>query len=274
MTIKNHLLYDDSGKQIPLVPTPNKAGKYVPKYLVMHYTAATTANSSINWFKDPLAKASAHLLIDREGHITQFAPFNVVTWHAGTSRWNGIIGLNSHSIGIELVNGGKLSKVGGNFICNVDKRPVPAGEVIFAKHKNETEPIYWQQYSERQIAVSMEIAALLVSQYGLKDVLGHEDISPMRKADPGPAFPMASVRARAMGRVDEDIDLYVTTASVNIRSGASTMFATITNEPLPAKVKVQVLKREGNWSFVEVMETVHNINDLEGWINSKFLKQV
>src|SRR3954462_1180108 len=103
MTIKSHLLYNADGEQVSFVPTPNRAGKYTPQYLVMHYTAATSPNGSISWFQNPTAKASAHLLIDRDGHITQFAPFNIITWHAGVSQWNGINGLNSCSIGIELV---------------------------------------------------------------------------------------------------------------------------------------------------------------------------
>lgn len=114
---------------------------------------------------------------------------------------------------------------------------------------------------------------MLVKTYGLKDILGHEDISPIRKSDPGPAFPLASVRAKAMGRKDLNIDLYLTTTEVNIRSGAGTEFGTITKAPVPKNVKVQVLKRDGNWSFVEVMQTVESINDLEGWISSKYLSK-
>lgn len=273
MLIKNHLLFGNDGQQVPFVPIPNKGGKYTPQYLVMHYTAVTAPNGSVSWFKDPTAKASAHLLIDREGHITQFAPFNVVTWHAGVSSWHGINGLNSCSIGIELVNGGRLVKAGDSFMCPTDHRPVASGDVIFAKHKNDTEGAFWQQYTEKQLTAAIEVARLLVNQYKLKDVIGHEDIAPHRKSDPGPAFPMTSFRSRAMGNNNEHIDLYNTSTEVNIRSGAGTAFPTIAPMPLPARIKVQVLKREGNWSFVEVLEPVHNLNDLEGWVSSKFLEK-
>lgn len=273
MTIKDHLLYDDNGKQVTFNNTPNKAGKYIPQYLIMHYTAATTAQSSINWFMNKDAKASAHLLIDKDGKVTQFAPFNIVTWHAGVSQWNGINGLNQHSIGIEIVNGGRLQKSGSSWICPTDRKVVPEDDVVNAKHKNDTQPDNWHDYTPEQIEACIKISTLLVKTYGLKDILGHEDISPIRKSDPGPAFPLASVRAKAMGRKDLNIDLYLTTTEVNIRSGAGTEFGTITKAPVPKNVKVQVLKRDGNWSFVEAMQTVEGINDLEGWISSKYLSK-
>ncbi|MEA5260410.1 N-acetylmuramoyl-L-alanine amidase [Arcicella aquatica] len=270
MKILNHLLYTDDGKQVSYRPTPNKAGKYTPSYLVMHYTAATKASGSIAWFLNPTAKASAHLVIDRDGTITQFAPFNIITWHAGVSQWNGLNGLNSYSIGIELVNGGKLAKQGGKWVCPVDKTTVSDDDVIIAKHKNETAENGWQEYSEKQLSVAIDVATLLVKTYQLKDVIGHEDIAPFRKTDPGPAFPMTSFKAKAMGRKDATLDLYKTSTQVNIRKGAGTQFETIT-DMLPANTKVTVFKREGTWSFVEVLDTVHGLNDIEGWVSSKYL---
>lgn len=273
MNIKNHLLFQDNDRQCAYVATPNRGGKYTPQYLTMHYTAATSASSTINWFKNPQARASAHLLIDRGGNVTQFAPFNVIAWHAGVSQWGGVVGLNAHSIGIELVNGGRLTKVGEGFICPVDQRSVAASEVINARHKNESQNAYWHQYTEPQLTAALDIAALLVQHYRLKDVLGHEDISPIRKSDPGPAFPMASFRSRAMGRQNERLDLYHTTANVNVRSGAGTSFAQVMPFSLPKGTKVLELKREGNWSFVEVLDVVEDLNDLEGWVSTKYLEQ-
>lgn len=269
MQIKNNRLFDNSGTQVEFVSTPNKGGTYTPQYLVMHYTAATTFDSSLNWFKNPLAQASAHLLIGRDGRITQFAPFNIVTWHAGRSQWRGLVGLNQFAIGIELVNGGKLVRSGDKWLCPVDKKTVPDAEVIMATHKNEAIVAAWQEYTDVQMEVAIEIAALLVKTYGLKDVVGHEDIAPLRKSDPGPAFPMASFRSRAMGRRNEDIDEFITASELNLRAGAGTTFSILAT--LPAGTPVLILKTEGNWSFVEVLATVNGIMDLEGWVSSKFL---
>lgn len=270
MEIRNHLLYASSGISFSYSQTPNRNGLYDPKYLVLHYTAATTMASTINWFQYPHAQASAHLLVGRDGAVHQFAPFNVVTWHAGRSSWRGLSGLNRHAIGIEMVNGGRLVQKGGQWFCPIDKRPVPAEDVLMAVHKNEGRTAAWHEYTEPQLEVCLEIASLLVSTYNLQDVLGHDDISPLRKSDPGPAFPMSSFRARAMGRRDETLDEYVTATNLNIRSGPGAGYALL-SEPLPAGTRVLSLKQEGNWAFVEVLDVVHGQMDLEGWVARKYL---
>ena len=270
MKITDHILIGNNNKPVDFQPTPNKGGKFTAQYLVMHYTAATEARGSISWFLSKQAQASAHLLIDRDGTITQFAPFNIITWHAGASQWNGLIGMNKFSIGIELVNGGRLAKSGIAWICAVDKKTVADSDVIIARHKNDSIESGWQTYTEIQLQTAVEVAALLVKTYELKDVVGHEDIAPLRKSDPGPAFPMSSFRSRVMGRKDDEQVVYLTTTEVNIREGAGTQFATLT-DALPKKTRVQILKRQGNWSFVEVLDIVNEINDLEGWVFSKYL---
>jgi N-acetylmuramoyl-L-alanine amidase len=271
MEIKNHLLYHDNGTQIDFRPTPNRGGKYTPEYLVMHYTADTNPQTTISWFTSSIAKASAHLLIARDGGITQFAPFNIVTWHAGKSQWKGLNGLNQHAIGIELTNAGRLMKTGNAWICPADHKKIPNTEVIMATHKNETAEAAWQTYSQAQLKIAVEIAALLVTTYNLKDVIGHDDIAPIRKSDPGPAFPMKSFRSKAMGRESDQMDEYFTSTELNIRSGPGTAFNTLTLPPLPAGTKVLALKTEGTWTFVEVLDTVNGIMDLEGWVSSKYL---
>jgi N-acetylmuramoyl-L-alanine amidase len=270
MKIKNHLLFADNGSQVDFRKTRNIGPRYTPKFLVMHYTAATSANSSISWLTNPVSQASAHLIIDRDGTVTQLAPFNVITWHAGKSRWSNLEGLNKYAIGIELVNAGRLSKIGETCICPLDKKAIAADDIVIATHKNESREAVWQEYTDKQVAVALQIAALLVSTYRLEDVLGHEDIAPIRKSDPGPAFPMKSFRSRALGRRDESQDDYLTATEVNIRAGAGTTFPPLTSA-LPANTPVTLLMTEGNWSFVEVQQPVHGIMDLEGWVFTKYL---
>lgn len=270
MEIRNHVIYDPGGNKISYSQTPNRNGLYVPQYLVMHYTAATTMQSTINWFQNPNAQVSAHLLIGRDGAVHQFAPFNVVTWHAGRSSWRGLNGLNRHSIGIELVNGGRLVRQGAHWICPGDRKRVPDDDVLLAVHKNENQVSGWHEYTAPQLEVCLRIASLLVSTYRLQDVLGHDDISPLRKSDPGPAFPMSSFRARALRRQDEALNVYVTATDLNIRSGPGTGYSVLAR-PLPAGTKVLSLKQEGNWSFVEVLDVVHGKVHLEGWVARRYL---
>lgn len=270
MKIINHILCNANNKPIDYRPTPNKGATYTPLFLVMHYTAVTKAAGSVNWFLNKAARASAHLIIDRDGSIIQFAPFNIITWHAGVSKWNGLNGLNQYAIGIELVNGGRLTRSGLQWICPVDKKAVPDNEIVFAKHKNEIAEAAWHDYTPIQMQVATEVAALLAKTYKLKDVIGHDDIAPFRKSDPGPAFPMNSFRSIIMGRKDDTIDTYLTNTVVNIRRGPGTHYEAIV-QPLPQNTKVQILKGEGNWRFVEVTGKVHGVNDVEGWVSAKYL---
>lgn len=263
--VRDHRL---SGPRVAQRPTPNRGGSITPRYLVFHYTAGRSAQSAINWLTNPEAKASAHLVIARDGKVTQLAPFNVKTWHAGRSRWDGLSGLNSHSIGIEMDNAGPLSKVGNGYRAWFGKT-YPESQVIHATHKLEQEPRWWHAYTEAQITVAWELAHLLFRQYDLKEVVGHEDIAPARKRDPGPAFPLDNIRAAVEGRLDEaDEEFEVTASSLNIRTGPGVDYAPA-GESLRRGTKVRLLEKRDRWSKVEVDGDV----DLEGWVFNKFIRQ-
>ncbi|MCB1177914.1 MAG: N-acetylmuramoyl-L-alanine amidase, partial [Leptospiraceae bacterium] len=113
MKIKKHKLTDD--KNIEFKQTPNVSKKFpngLPDTIILHYTAAPSARSAVNWLTNKKASASAHVVVGRDCKITQLADFNVVTWHAGKSKWNDRSGLNNYSIGIEIDNCGILKKSG------------------------------------------------------------------------------------------------------------------------------------------------------------------
>jgi N-acetylmuramoyl-L-alanine amidase len=276
MKISNHRLIADDGNPVRYAETPNKGGAMTPEYLVMHYTAGSSAEGSVAWMCNPAAKAAAHLVIGRDGGITQLAPFNRVTWHAGQSQWAGRSGLNNFSIGIELDNAGKLESAGSRWISTASKRAYADDDVLVANHKQDrpsTPPSGWHEYTEVQIAAASEIGLLLMRKYALKDVLGHEDIAPGRKSDPGPAFPLASFRARLLGRADDAAEHYVTRAALNMRAGPGTEFAALPGSPLPAGTHVAVLELQGVWWRVDVLDTVGGVMDLVGWCHSRFLSK-
>ena len=158
----------------------------VRRFLVIHFTSGASAQSSINFWKTPAAKgASAHIVIDRDGAVIQCRPFNVTCGHAGVSKWKGFEGLNSCSIGIELANAGNDPKLARRWT----KLPL-----LKAKHKNGGPVEEWEAYPDAQIKACEEVAKALVARYKLDDVVGHEDIAPSRKNDPGPSFPMQKLR--------------------------------------------------------------------------------
>ncbi|MGL4438255.1 MAG: N-acetylmuramoyl-L-alanine amidase, partial [Bosea sp. (in: a-proteobacteria)] len=149
-SVNNHRLRED-GVDVSFVLSPNGGAALTPTYLIMHYTAGMTAAGAINWFKNPEAEASAHLVIDRDGKITQMMPFNKVAWHAGISSWQGLTGFNRHSIGIEIVNAGKLNRNGAGKWVNWAGNVVADKDVIVAKHKNENSDAGWHAYTDVQI---------------------------------------------------------------------------------------------------------------------------
>ena len=254
------------GGNVSFVETPNKGGDLAPCYLVFHYTAGKSVTSSINWLTNPESKASAHLVLARDGTITQLAPFNIKTWHAGLSHWDGLSGLNSSSIGIEMDNAGPLKKVGDQYQAWFGTL-YAEDQVIFAKHKLDDEPRWWHAYTEIQIQKALELAQLLVRHYDLKDVVGHEDIAPDRKRDPGPAFPLEPVRASILGREEEERERYeVTAPTLNIRSGPGVEFPSVA-EPLKRGTEVVLLEKRDRWNKVELVKN----GDIEGWVHNRFL---
>jgi N-acetylmuramoyl-L-alanine amidase len=264
MKISNHWL--QGAKR---VETPNRSGPIEPSYLIFHFTAGRSAQQSIEWLCNPQAQASAHLVLGRDGSLTQLAPFNVKTWHAGVSHWEGLTGLNSHSIGVEMDNAGRLTKVGSSYRAWFQGE-YPEEEVICAKHKFEADLSFWHTYTAAQVEASTELALTLVRSYGLKDILGHEDIAPGRKSDPGPAFPLANIRSRVYGRLEEEEQIYeVITDGLNIRKGPGIEYEP-TASALLRGTRVVLIERRDRWSKVDVTGS----NDIEGWVNNKFIVEV
>ena len=274
MKIRNHRLLQDDGTALPYRASPNKGGALQARWLVMHYTAGRNAESSISWLASPQAKASAHLVIGRDGKITQLVPFNVVAWHAGASSWEGVSGLNHHSIGIELDNVGRLDHIAGQWVSPL-KIVVPDDQVRVAKHKNDAPglpPSGWQTYTAEQIDAAFSVAQALIAHYALRDIIGHDDIAPGRKSDPGPDFPLVSLRARLFGRREDDLPMFTASAALNVRGGPGTEYALLAGSPIPIGTRVQALEQSGLWWKVDVLDEVNGVMDLVGWCHGRFLQ--
>lgn len=274
MKIENHLLYKDDNTPYPYRSSPNKGGTLEPRYLVMHYTAGPNAAHAINWLVNPQAQASAHLVIARDGSITQLVPFNIKAWHAGQSQWQGLRGLNNYSIGIELDNAGPLTRKGDVWYAWFGDT-YPNEQVVEATHKNETSPRGWQLYTPEQLFSALEVSSLLVQYYKLEDIVGHDDIAPGRKSDPGPAFPMDTFRSRVFGRGDseEDNAVFQTTSELNIRVGPGSNYDALPASPLPKGTRMTILEKNGLWRKVDVLDTVKGFMDIEGWVHSRYIER-
>jgi len=272
MKLMRHRLEATAGEAAAWHPSPNHGGKLVHEYLVMHYTAGRSLDESVRWLARKEAKASAHVVIGRDGRIVQQVPFDMVAWHAGTSSWEGRVGLNRCSIGIELDNAGRLVRHGQRWRAWFGDLYDPE-DVLEATHKNESAPSGWHLYTPVQLEAALELAALLVDRYELRAVLGHEDISPGRKSDPGPAFPMESFRSRVTGRREEAPPLFRATAVLNVRTGPGTQHPTAPGSPIPLGTHVEVVGERDSWRLVDVLDDVNGVSDLQGWVHHRYLVQ-
>jgi N-acetylmuramoyl-L-alanine amidase len=129
-----------------------------PSILVMHYTGMASAAKAIDWLARPEAQVSCHYVIDVDGRITQMVPEALRAWHAGLSFWAGETDVNSASIGIEIQNPG---------------------------HADGYHP-----FPRAQMRAVRDLARDIATRHGIapERVLGHSDIAPLRKIDPGEKF--------------------------------------------------------------------------------------
>ena len=198
MRIENHHLA--GARQ---VPSPNHGDPFeagAPDTLVLHFTACDDAGLAVRALTDPTRgrRVSAHLVVGRDGAVTQLLPFDTIAWHAGRSAWGGRQEFNRMSLGIEIDNPGRLEERREGVLVSRLGRVYRPEEAVHAVHRNESEPAWWLRYPRRQLEVVEALSAALAAEYGLRWILGHEEIAPDRKDDPGPAFPLDELRGRIL----------------------------------------------------------------------------
>ncbi len=140
------------------------------KFVIIHYTGMQSEIESIKRLKNPRHKVSCHYLINRKGQIIQMIKDLNVAWHAGKSKWKKFVNLNNISLGIELVNKG---------------------------HQYG-----YQNFSVKQINSLIKLSQKLKKKYLIKkeNFLGHSDIAPLRKNDPGEKFPWKKLSKHNLGK--------------------------------------------------------------------------
>ncbi|HEY0414398.1 MAG TPA: N-acetylmuramoyl-L-alanine amidase [Allosphingosinicella sp.] len=143
-------------------PSPNFDERTLPvSMLVLHYTGMPDAEGAIARLREPAAKVSAHYVVAEDGQVLRLVAEEKRAWHAGRSWWRGVTDINSASVGIEIVNPGH----------EFGYRPFP----------------------EEQVDALIPLVAGIVARYAIRPayVVGHSDIAPTRKEDPGELFPWA-----------------------------------------------------------------------------------
>lgn len=143
-----------------IVPSPNCDERSLPvTMVVLHYTEMADAETALARLTDPEAKVSAHYLISEAGEVIRLVDEAKRAWHAGVSFWRGIRDVNSASIGIELDHPGHA--------------------------------LGYREFSEAQFSALVPLLARIVEEHGIPraNVVGHSDVAPARKIDPGELFP-------------------------------------------------------------------------------------
>jgi N-acetylmuramoyl-L-alanine amidase len=206
MRIRNHRI-----EGAPFEAARWTGGRITPDLVILHDTAGRLEKgSSVEWLQDNPNKVSAHVVIERDGSLTQLVPFNRRANHAGTSHYHGRDACNGFSVGIEIVNPGRMTAADSGSVLTSDNARAWWGEIfdvddaeIAAMETPEHGRGLWMHYTEAQIAAVIALLTALFTSYdSLKDIRPHWYVSPGRKVDTNPLFPLAQVRSLILGRED------------------------------------------------------------------------
>lgn len=158
-------------------PSPNQDARpsgQVIDMLILHYTGMESGEAALERMCDPAAKVSAHYCIEEDGRVYALVPEDARAWHAGEAEWRGNRDINARSIGIELVNPG---------------------------HE-----FGYRLFPQPQMMALRTLAVDILARHSIPParVLGHSDVAPLRKQDPGEFFDWRGLAAAGVGIWPED----------------------------------------------------------------------
>jgi N-acetylmuramoyl-L-alanine amidase len=158
--------------EIIIDPSPNcddRGPAFTVDMLVIHYTGMETKEAALDRLMDPKAEVSAHYLIDEDGNVHRLVEEKMRAWHAGVAHWRGKADINARSVGIELVN--------------------PGHEWGY------------RDFPEAQIRELEAVCHGVLARHPIpaRNVVGHSDVAPTRKTDPGELFPWERLAGKGIG---------------------------------------------------------------------------
>lgn len=283
-SISNHKLFSND-TPVEHYSTRKTSGRLQSlKFVVIHYTAGLSYEGDVRTLTTSDRAASAHIVIGQDGKVGQVENFMTNLWHAGQSKWGNLTMLNRYSVGIEVVCPGwvnfKREEAGvkyfeqyGRIFNDRDHR------FVYGKHPNGGSPMWWMQFTEKQMEAIEGICAALKRQYpSIEKVVGHDQISPGRKIDPGLCMPRSFfdvLNGRAAERVTEDgetraeeyFDYAVASPKgLNLRTKPAMDGAII--QLVPDGTKVSVVSTHGDWWKIETED------GKIGFSVSRFLRKI
>lgn len=185
------------------LPTKNAGPSIEPQLIVLHSTLTRSLKRTVETLLDSSTGASVHFLIDRDGAVVQLVPANRAASHAGRdSRWGEFKGLNRYSVSIDFINLGQLNKDGQETFKDYTGAVVSADDVQAIDGPFET--TYWQRFTGPQLAIAQALAGELAKHYKIQAIVGHCNVLPERKTDPGPAFPIEVFGNTVLGKSEPD----------------------------------------------------------------------
>jgi N-acetylmuramoyl-L-alanine amidase len=166
------MLVDSTGAQVPseFVGTVN-FNLRKPNYVIIHFTAQDSLGQTLHTFTITKTQVSAHYVVGKDGKVVHMLNDYLRSWHAGVSKWGSISDMNSCSIGIEIDNNGN------------------------------------EPFTDPQVKSLLALLAYLKKTYNIPatNFIGHQDIAPLRKPDPGPYFPWRVLAQHGFGYWSDDV---------------------------------------------------------------------
>ena len=161
---------DHPGSEVRVSPNFSpRRGFARPDMIILHYTGMATGAAAEAWLCDPASEVSSHYLVHEDGRIVQMVRESDRAWHAGKSSWRGETDINSHSVGIEIVNPGHS--------------------------------LGYRNFPKRQIEAVILLCRGISARHAIlpQRILAHSDVAPGRKVDPGERFPWRKLAEAGVG---------------------------------------------------------------------------